>query len=113
MRAELVTEDGRRLLLDEHGHLADWHGWCPAVARAFAVEEGLDLTPEHVQVLQVFRDYFERYSVDPPMRALLQILSGNASGRDWRSRDLYRLFPQSPARQGSRLAGLPKPLSCI
>ena len=29
------------------------------------------------------------------------------------SRYLYRLFPDGPARQACRYAGLPKPVSCI
>ena len=29
------------------------------------------------------------------------------------SRYLYRLFPKGPARQASKLAGLPKPAKCL
>jgi tRNA 2-thiouridine synthesizing protein E len=49
----------------------------------------------------------------PGMRLLLKALATEL-GPDWgTSRRLYRLFPEGPAKQACRYAGLPKPVSCI
>lgn len=109
----LQLADGSRIALDEHGHLCDRACWSPAVAEALAERDGVALTPAHWAVLMVLRDWFEEFRVEPPMRALLQRLRERTGDASHGSRDLYRLFPQGPVRQGSRYAGLPIPLSCI
>ena len=47
------------------------------------------------------------------MRLLVRELAGRIGAERGSSRQLYRLFPQGPARQACRYAGLPRPLSCI
>lgn len=109
----LTLADGTMLELDRHGHLADPARWTPEVARAFADLEGLALTPGHWAVLAELRDYHEAFGIEPPMRALLERLRKRLDQPDLGSRELYRWFPDGPVRQGSRLGGLPLPLSCI
>lgn len=113
MNAALELATGERLALDEHGHLADWQAWTPAVAEAFARTDQLELSPGHWAVLEVFRAYYGDYETAPPMRALARILQQRSDNAPLGSRELYRLFPEGPLRQASRYAGLPLPVSCI
>jgi tRNA 2-thiouridine synthesizing protein E len=105
--------DGSALLLDERGFLVERERWTPAVAEALAGRDGVVLEADHWVMMNLLRDYFDEFQVEPPMRALLQRLRQQTGDPDWDSRRLYRLFPQGPVREGSRYAGLPIPLSCI
>jgi tRNA 2-thiouridine synthesizing protein E len=47
------------------------------------------------------------------MRLLVRELAQRLGAEKGQSRYLYRLFPEGPAKQACRYAGLPKPVSCI
>ncbi|MCK0744966.1 TusE/DsrC/DsvC family sulfur relay protein [Chromohalobacter nigrandesensis] len=108
-----ITVEGHDIGLDPEGFVVDLTAWTPAVAEALAAEDGRELTPEHWEVLEVLRDFYARYENAPAMRPLVKAV-GQALGPDkGRSLHLMRLFPDSPAKVGARLAGLPKPTNCL
>ena len=110
---ELKCPDGKRLAIDEKGYLLDYSDWSPLVAETMAENDGIQLDADHWAVLDIFREYFESYEIEPPMRALVK-LSREVFGDDrGSSRYLYRLFPDGPGIQACRYAGLPRPLSCV
>lgn len=111
--ALLQVADGSTLELDEKGYLLNPLLWTEEVSRIMAAADGVELSADHWVVLQIFRDYFARFDIDPPMRVLVRATReqwGEAKGS---SRYLYRLFPAGPATQACRYAGLPRPISCI
>ena len=109
----LRMEDGRQLALDEHGHLENANDWSPEVAMRMAAVDGIELSDMHWLLLELFQAYHRDYEIEPPMRILVRTLKEKGRDDKANSLALYRLFPQGPARQGSRYAGLPLPLSCI
>jgi tRNA 2-thiouridine synthesizing protein E len=109
----LELADGSRLALDADGCLEDWTGWNREVAERMAAADGVHLGPAHWRVIEVLREYYETYEIAPPMRALVRLLRERGAGEGYGSRELYRLFPQGPAKQACRYAGLPRPVSCI
>ena len=109
----LELPGGDRVAVDEKGYLLDWQSWSPAVASAMAAADGIELTADHWEVLQLFRRYFEQYEVEPPMRALVRLARERLGEAKGNSRFLYRLFPDGPGTQACRYAGLPRPVSCI
>ncbi|MFY0988936.1 TusE/DsrC/DsvC family sulfur relay protein [Halomonas sp. C05BenzN] len=111
--ARHLVVDGRDIALDPEGYLVELADWSPAVAERLAAEEGLTLSAEHWEVLEVLRDFYARFEQAPAMRPLVKAV-GQALGPDkGRSIHLMRLFPGSPAKVAARLAGLPKPANCI
>lgn len=109
----LQLADGSRLELDEKGYLLDPTQWTEEVSHLMAAVDGLQLGPDHWVVLRIFRDYFDRFEIDPPMRALVKATREQLGEDKGTSRYLYRLFPKGPATQACRYAGLPRPVSCI
>ena len=109
----LSLEDGRQIAVDEKGYLADHSKWDLSVAKLMAQNDGIVLTQDHLDVLNIFREYFEHYEIEPPMRALVKLVASEVGDAKGNSRFLYRLFPEGPTTQASRYAGLPRPLSCI
>jgi len=92
---------------NEEGYLVDAKEWTPQLAEQLALEAGITLTPEHWKVLTFCReDAARQRGVSPGLRRITQ-LSGIPT------RELYRLFPKGPGKLAARIAGLPKPQSCL
>ncbi len=104
--AQAVRVDGR-------GYLLDPGDWSESLASAMARADDLSLTDEHWQVLWLLRDYHRLHGRSPGMRHLVKVVAERLGQEQANSRVLYRLFPQGPAKQAARYAGLPRPTSCI
>jgi len=111
--ASLELADGSSLALDEKGYLLNPALWTPEVSRIMALADGVELGSDHWVVIQILRDYFARFDIDPPMRALVRTAREQLGSEKGTSRYLYQLFPSGPATQACRYAGLPRPVSCI
>ena len=109
----LVLDDGRRIAVDEKGYLLDFAQWDPEIAEFMAGRDGVTLTEDHFAVIRIFQEYFERFEIEPPMRALVKLVGESMGKEKANSRFLYRLFAEGPTTQACRYAGLPRPLSCI
>ena len=99
--------------LDEHGFLRNVADWTPALAERFEPEEGIALTPAHWEIIELLRRYYARFDSSPAMRALVKFVRLELGADKGRSIYLLKLFPGSPARVASRIAGLPKPANCL
>jgi len=114
MSAARLDIPGRgSIIIDEKGYLLDWQDWSPEVARTMAEADGVEMGEDHWVVLNIFRDYFKQYEIEPPMRALVRLTREALGEEKGSSRYLYRLFPDGPGTQACRYAGLPRPVSCI
>lgn len=82
--------------------------WSEAIARELAAQEGLELSPEHWEVICYLRDHYEECGLAPSGRSLLQCMQAEFAAFGG-GKYLYRLFPGGPVSQGSRIAGLPLP----
>ena len=111
--AEVIDVGETVVKLDEGGFMLDRAQWSPDVANALAQHHGFSLTPEHWEIIHFVQEYFDRYSIEPPMRALVKAVRERFGEAKGNSRYLYRLFPDGPAKEACRYAGLPKPVSCI
>ena len=109
----MVNEDALANLCDENGFLSDTGNWSDDIAQAFAMQEGISLTDAHWEVLSLLRDYFAAFGDSPANRALVNFTKQQLGPKKGKSLHLIGLFPGSPARVGSRIAGLPKPKNCL
>lgn len=105
---------GHRVQVDARGYLLDPGDWREALAEAMARADGLVLSADHWQVLRVLRGYYAEHGHSPAMRLLVKLVATTlGGGAKADSRLLYRLFPEGPAKQAARYAGLPRPTSCL
>lgn len=98
---------------DNEGFLRNLADWDCDVAHQIALAEDLELTPEHWEVLHLLRAYYLAYDSSPAMRALVKYCAINLGPDKGKSIYLMSLFPGSPAKIGSKIAGLPKPDNCL
>ncbi len=98
--------DGVEIETDEEGYLLE-ADYSDAACRAIAASEGIELTEDHWTVIRYLRDQFRDGGHTPNFRTMLKDIEELLPGCD--SKRLYDLFPMGPAKQGARVAGLPKP----
>jgi TusE/DsrC/DsvC family sulfur relay protein len=98
---------------DPGGYLIDVGAWDRDFALGIARAEGIVLSEDHWQVIAFLRDYYERFGLSPPMRVLVKAIAPLLGEPKASSRRLYQLFPDGPAKQACKIAGLPKPVSCL
>ena len=98
--------NGKSIETDGNGNLTDPATWDEDVAKALAAEDGIELTQEHMDVLNYLRTEFLENNEQPMERAINKGMS-KVWGRKISSKDLYTLFPGAPSKQGNKIAGLP------
>ena len=99
------TIAGVNITLNDEGYFENPEQWTEEVAREIAKEEGIELTDKHLEVLNYLRNAFQAGE------ALSIRKLGNSGIVDIKG--LYQLFPGGPLKKSSRIAGIPKPASCV
>lgn len=105
--------EGRVLETDRAGYLQRREDWSEAVAVAMARADGIELGEDHWAVIRYLRGFYLEYAVAPAVRILVREMARRLGREKGNTRYLYRLFPEGPARQACRYAGLPRPTGCI
>lgn len=100
-------------MYDKEGFLRDLSAWTPAVAEEIAAREGIELTAAHWEIIGLLREFYRRFEASPANRALVKFTARELGSEKGRSIYLMSLFPGSPAKLGSKIAGLPKPDNCL
>lgn len=98
---------------DKEGFLLDPQSWTPDRAEHIAQKEGLKLEDDHWEVIHVLRDFYCEYETAPAMRILVKVVRHALGEEKGNSIYLMQLFPGSPAKLASKIAGLPKPTNCL
>ena len=99
-----------RGICDDNGFLLD-RKLTPEITGALAEEEGIALTDAHWQYWTAFA--FHRSLATHPPTGSVNYVKAHIGVEQGNSLYLMGLFPGSPARVGSRIAGLPKPKNCL
>lgn len=112
-----IDVKGKKLRLDDDGFLQDWKEWNEDVAIALAKDtrfslQPIELTEEHWKIVRYLREYYLKYGVAPPVRMLVKFCKKEINP-ECNLQYIYRLFPQGPAKDACRIAGLPKPTGCV
>ena len=111
MRQVIINNNS--IALDDEGYLLHLSDWSTPVAEYLAIEEKIQLTDAHWEIIEVIRNFYQQYELSPAMRPLVKAVT-IALGKDkGKSIYLMKLFPESPAKQAAKLAGLPKPTNCL
>jgi TusE/DsrC/DsvC family sulfur relay protein len=99
--------NGKTIETDNNGNLLNVNDWDEDVAKALAAAEDIALTDEHWEVIKYLREeYIDNGGNQPMERIILKDMSKRL-GKKVSSKDMYKLFPLAPSKQGNRIAGLP------
>lgn len=112
--ATISAETADNITLDQDGHLCDHTIWSPAIAQQLANTLDVNLTAEHLKILQQVRAFFAKFNHAPATRPLIKWLQKTLPEQDISNQKLQQLFNTGlVARHVNRLAGLPKPPNCL
>jgi tRNA 2-thiouridine synthesizing protein E len=99
------TYAGVTIDVNEEGYFINPTQWTKEIALEIAKEEGIVLTDQHFAIMDFLRNKFLGGEA-------LSIRSINHSGViDVKT--FYQLFPGAPLKKATKIAGIPKPVSCI
>ena len=108
-----IEVNGQTIETDEDGFLVNRADWNQDVAAALAQAEGIEMTDSHWGLIDATREHYRKHMVHLTGNDLVHILSKSLKGTPHETRHdanqyLYQLFPHSPEKQISKIAGLPK-----
>ncbi len=97
----------KRIEFDSDGYMVEPELWSRDLAAAIAREEGIaDLTAEHWEIITFIREYWQEHEAAPAARLICKHAGLSV-------REVYKLFTSGPDRGACRIAGLPRPESCV
>ena len=91
---------------DGDGYLLDMNAWTPEIGRAMADADGYELTDEKWEQILKAREYYETYSVVPPIRKFSKYLGAD-------QKELFKMWMTGPMKPITKYGGLPKPTGCV
>ena len=99
------TLAGVTLEVSDEGYLINSSQWSNDVALEIAKEEGIELTEIHFKVLEYLR---QKQSAGDSLTIRAINKSGVVDVKTF-----YQLFPGAPLKKATKIAGIPKPPSCV
>ncbi len=96
---------GKMISVNDEGYLTDFSQWTKEVGEAIAAENNITMTPRHWEVISYLQNEHKN-NVALSIRKI-----GKSNVLD--IKEFYQLFPQGPLKTSTKIAGIPKPASCI
>ncbi len=96
---------GIQVEVNEEGYLKDFSQWNKEVGLAIAKAEEITMTDRHWDVINYLQEAHKKNE------ALSIRKVGKSGVVD--IKEMYQLFPKGPLKISTKIAGIPKPASCI
>lgn len=104
---------GQFLLTTDQGFLVNGADWNTEVAELLAAANHIQIEAEHWEIILFIRDYYQQFKHLPNARVFTKAIANTLGAEKGNSRYLHRLFPDGPLKYACKLAGLPKPPTCL
>lgn len=109
----MIEFNGKQFETDKHEYLINLDDWSIELAEHIASLENITMSEAHWEVVNFVRDFYKEFKTSPAIRLLVKAMAKELGSDKGNSIYLYKLFPKGPAKQATRIAGLPKPAKCI
>lgn len=74
----MITVAGKAIETDEYGWLVNRSDWNQEVAKEMAKADNFELTPEHWEIIDFVREYYDKYQCLPQVRLMYKTMSRKA-----------------------------------
>jgi len=91
--------------VNDEGYLTDLSQWTKEIGEEIAKNEGIVMTPKHWEVINWVQDQVKN---NKPLS-----IRGVKKSGVFNIKEFYALFPGGPLKKATKIAGVPKPKSCI
>lgn len=100
-----MTIAGIEVSVNDEGYMTDFSQWNKEIGAEIAKNEGVEMNDKSWEVISWIQD---RYKNNDPLSIRKVGKSGITDIKEF-----YALFPEGPLKKASKIAGIPKPASCI
>ncbi len=97
----------------DQGFLVKSADWNEDVAQQLAQLNHITLTDAHWEIIRFIRHYYQQFKHLPNARVFTKAIAKILGEDKGNSRYLHKLFPDGPLKYACKLAGLPKPPTCL
>jgi len=101
------------LKTNAEGFLLDSEVWDLRIAQELARRDAIELSEQHFEILLFIRGYYQQFKHLPNARMFAAAIRKQLGEEKAQSRYLQKLFPGGPLKYACKLAGLPKPPTCL
>ncbi len=98
--------EGHEIHVDDEGFMTEYDEWTEELGKTLAAQIGIDLSDEHWKAIRFLRSDFTEKGETATLRRVSTV--GGIP-----TKELFKLFPQKPAKKMAYIAGLPKPHGCV
>ncbi len=109
----VITVNGLALETNKEGFLCDLNDWNDDVAKEIASINNIVLEVGHWEIVHFIRNYYKQYQHLPNARVFTKAIRNQMGVEKGNSRYLHHLFPEGPLKYACKIAGLPKPPTCL
>jgi tRNA 2-thiouridine synthesizing protein E len=109
---ELIVEE-LAFKMTEEGFLVNLNDWTETVAIEIARLNTIEMTDLHWEIVFFIQRYYQSYKHLPNARVFTKAIKKEFGEDKGNSRYLHKLFPQGPLKYACKIAGLPKPPTCL
>jgi len=99
--------------INDQGFLVNVGDWNEEVAGWLAETNHIQLQDTHWEIILYIRHYYQQYKHLPNARVFTKAIAKEFGEAKGNSRYLHQLFPEGPLKYACKLAGLPKPPTCL
>ncbi len=96
---------GKTIAVNEEGYLTDFNQWDRNVAEEIAKENEVEMSDKHWKVIE----YLQKEHQNQVPLSIRKIGKSNVVD----IKEFYELFPNGPLKISTKIAGIPKPASCL
>lgn len=107
MKIKSVMVGEKEIQTCGEGYIVNRDEWSEGFVEAQAAAEGLELTPEHWDVVWFLREFYDEHGAQAEVRKMVKHFKKAWDEERGNSKYLHKIFPfGGPQKQGNRLAGL-------
>ncbi|WP_343153456.1 TusE/DsrC/DsvC family sulfur relay protein [Buchnera aphidicola (Mindarus keteleerifoliae)] len=99
-------------IFNYEGYLLNYKNWNKEIAINIATKESIKITKKHWEIIFFIRKFYLKYKITPSIRMLIKTINKKKK-INIDSQYLFILFPKGPAKQASKIAGIPKSNNCL
>ena len=97
----------------DDGFMLDLNQWNEDIATEIAIINDIELSPAHWEIITFMRQYYLLYKHLPNARVFTKAIKKEFGEQKGNSRYLHKLFPKGPLKYACKIAGIPKPPTCM
>ena len=106
-----VTLESKTYLVNDKNYLKNFHDWDERIRDWLASAEQIDLSPEHIHIIELLRKLYFHNSKHPVLRMITADMTARFGAEKGTVKYFHSLFPGG-IHQAFLVAGLPMQDSC-